>query len=522
MTNEKKSLSGPDFGAGIALSALVPGGMLLGHANGEAVLVVRRGDEVFAISAHCTHYDGPLAAGVLDGDMIRCPWHHACFSVRTGEALRAPALSPVACWQVEQHDGRVTVTHKIERDPLAATTRVSANEDHVTAPGHVVIIGAGAAGSAAAEMLRRAAYDGVVTMVDVDVDAPYDRPNLSKDFLAGDAPREWVPLRPDGFYEQHRIDVVRGRVTSIRPDIRSVSIEGQDDLSYSALLLATGAEPIHLELPGSERPHVHYLRSFADSRAVIAAAETARRAVVVGASFIGLEVAASLRGRGLQVQVVAPESQPLERVLGHHLGSVVRALHEKHGVSFHLERKPVRIEDGFVELDDGTLLHADLVVIGVGVRPRLDLADAAGVALDRGVLVNEYLETNVAGIFAAGDIARWPDPHTGESIRVEHWVVAQRMGQAAARNILGARERFAEVPFFWSNHYDMSISYVGHAESWDKARVEESRADPSAEPSIAVRYERSGKLLALATVSRDAQSLATEIEMERVITDALS
>ncbi|WP_411282108.1 FAD-dependent oxidoreductase [Gemmatimonas sp.] len=512
MTIEHSTLTGPDLGRGITLSDLAPNGMLLGHANGEAVLLSRNGDDVFAISAHCSHYGGPLAEGVLDGETIRCPWHHACFSVRTGEALRAPALSPVACWQVEQHGGKVMVTNKIERDPLAPTMRVPANDDRITELERVVIVGAGAAGSAAAEMLRRSGFDGEVTLVDVEEEAPYDRPNVSKDFLAGNAPEAYMPLRPEGFYAQHDIYIMRGRVTSINPDDKSVSVAGHDDVLYSALLLATGAEPIRLDVPGENRPHVHYLRTLTDGRAVIAATETARCAVVVGASFIGLEVAASLRARGLDVHVVAPDALPLERVLGPQLGAVVRDLHEKHGVSFHLGHTPVRIDHDAVVLDDGTRLLADLVVVGVGVHPRLELATAAGIALDRGVLVNEYLETSVPGIFAAGDIARWPDPHSGERIRVEHWALAQRMGQAAARNILGARERFAPVPFFWSRHYDMSISYVGHAKAWDAIRVESTEDDPA----IAVTFERDGQLLALATVERDELSLHTEQSMERV------
>jgi len=501
-------LKGPDLAAGVDASSLEPGAMLLGHAGGEAVLLARVGDEFMAIGATCTHYGGPLAEGVADGDTVRCPWHHACFSLRTGEALRAPALSPVACWGVERREQKVVVTEKTERDPLAPT--YPARTGRATHPGNVVIVGAGAAGSAAAEMLRRCGYAGRIAMIDADVDAPYDRPNLSKDYLAGNAPEEWIPLRPEGFYAEHGVELVRARATRLAAADHLVQLEGLDPLPYDALLLALGAEPTRLPLPGAELPHVHYLRTLADSRSIIAAAGQAKRAVVVGSSFIGLEVAASLRARALEVHVVAPEAIPLGRVLGDHLGTFIRDFHESHGVVFHLGRKPQRIERDAVVLDDGTRLASDLVVMGVGVRPRLELAEQAGLAIDRGVSVNEYLETSVPGIWAAGDIARWPDVHSGERIRVEHWVVAQRQGQTAARNMLGARERFAQVPFFWSAHYDVSINYVGHAERWTREDV----SGDAAKHDVAVRLMLDGKLGALATLFRDEESLREELREE--------
>ncbi len=509
MADSEPKLTGPDLAAGVAANTLQPGDKVLGHAAGEPVLLARLGEDYVAIGASCTHYGGPLAEGVIEGDTVRCPWHHACFSLRTGEALRAPALSPVACWLVKRRGDQVVVTKKLERSPLAPT--YPGSRDPARAPREVVIVGAGAAGTAAAEMLRRSGFEGRVSLIDGEPDSPYDRPNLSKDYLAGNAPEEWIPLRPKDFYAEHRIEVIRARATRIDVAGKRVELEGREPIHYDALLLSPGAEPIHLNVPGDDRPHVHYLRSLADSRAIIAAAGSAKRAVVVGASFIGLEVAASLRARNLDVHVVAPEVLPLKRVLGTVLGGFIKSLHEEKGVVFHLEHKPERIEPDAVLLDDGTWLPADLVVIGVGVRPRLTLAEQAGLALDKGVSVNEFLETSVPGIYAAGDIARWPDPHSGERIRVEHWVGAQRMGQVAARNILGVREKFTQVPFFWSAHYDVSINYVGHAERWDRVAV-----DGSAEQrDVAVRFEMAGKTLAVATIFRDEESLRAELAMER-------
>src|SRR5262245_6297336 len=386
---EQAKLIGPDFGAGVDANTLRDGEPLLGHANGEAVLLVRRGDDFFAIGATCTHYGGPLAEGRIDGDEARCPWHHACFNLRTGEALRAPALSPVACWTVERRNGKLLVTGKRERDPLSPTYPVTL--DRSAAPRAVVIVGAGAAGSAAAEMLRRSGYDGRLTVVDDDNGSPYDRPNLSKDYLAGTAPEDWIPLRPDNFYAEHEIDIVRGHATRIDTKSKKLEVDGRAPIEYDALLLATGGEPIRLDVPGADRAHVHTLRSLADSRTIVHAAKPAKRAGGIGAGFLGPEAPASLRARNLEVHVVAPESLPLERILGEHLGTFIKSLHESKGVVFHLGRKPARIEADSVALDDGSRLEADLVLMGVGVRPRLALAEGAGLAMDRAGSVNRVL-----------------------------------------------------------------------------------------------------------------------------------
>jgi NADPH-dependent 2,4-dienoyl-CoA reductase/sulfur reductase-like enzyme/nitrite reductase/ring-hydroxylating ferredoxin subunit len=503
--SEPSSASGPDLTQGIGAGDLPEQGTLAGRVGDESVLLVRRGVRIFAVGATCTHYGGPLAEGLVEGDAVRCPWHHACFSLESGEALHAPALSPLTCWSVEQRDGKVFVRDK-KPSPPAKSLPASGT------PGKIVIVGGGAAGFAAAQRLRDEGFQGSLVMLSNDDTPPVDRPNLSKDYLAGTAPEDWIPLRPESFYAEHGIELrLKTNVARLDAAGRAVLLADGSRVAYDRLLLATGAEPVRLPLPGMDLPHVHTLRTLGDSRAIIARAATARRAVVLGASFIGLEVAASLRTRGLEVHVVAPEKRPMERVLGPQLGDFVRGLHEEHGVVFHLDKKPASIDAHRVHLDDRTTIDADLVVAGVGVRPRTALAEAAGLAVDRGVIVDAYLETSVPGVFAAGDIARWPDPHTGESIRVEHWVVAERQGRTAALNLLGRREKFEAVPFFWSQHYDVPINYVGHAEQWDELAVD---GDIAAR-DCAVRYKRKGRVLAVATIYRDGESLEAEVQMER-------
>jgi NADPH-dependent 2,4-dienoyl-CoA reductase/sulfur reductase-like enzyme/nitrite reductase/ring-hydroxylating ferredoxin subunit len=507
MGGEEAALAGPDLESGVPIEQIPDGGMLAGHARGKPVLLVRQGDEWFAIGAVCSHYSGPLPEGLMVGDTVRCPWHHACFSLRTGQSLRPPGLNDVARWLVEQRAGKIYVTGKA---PKTGTGRPPSRR--ASSPLSVVIVGAGAAGECAAETLRRDGYEGRLTMYDPDPDAPYDRPNLSKDYLAGTASDDWIPLHPPEFYQERGIEIVRNRrVLALEPGARRIRLDDGSTREFGALLLATGATPVRLpaEMERGDPP-VYYLRSFADSKAIIAAATNAKKAVIFGASFIGLEVAASLRARKLEVHVVAPDARPLERVLGPELGDFIRKLHEEHGVVFHLRQKAREIGGGAITLENGERLPADLVIAGIGVRPNVELAERAGLAIDRGVLVDEHLQTSAPGVFAAGDIACWPDPHTGERIRVEHWVVAQRQGQAVARSILGQGEAFNAVPFFWSQHYDLPINYVGHAERWDSIRVDGSIEGRD----CAVRFLRGNRALAVATIYRDRESLEAELEME--------
>lgn len=507
MTQEQSPPAGPDLTRGVA-RAQFTGQKLLGHVGDREILLVRSGAGIFAIDAHCTHYHGPLAEGLVVGESIRCPWHHACFDLRSGEAMHAPAIAPLASWRVEQKDELIFVREKRtpEKNAFAALP---------SAPQRIVIVGGGAAGFAAAEMLRREGFAGSVIMFSSDADSPVDRPNLSKDYLAGSAPEDWMPLRPDGYYKDVKIDLrLNTEIVSIDIKARQVVTADGAKVAYDRLLLATGAEAVRLAVPGAQQPNVHTLRTMADCRAIIETAKGARRAVVIGASFIGLETAAALRTRDIEVHVVAREKRPMEHILGSGIGDFILALHEAHGVNFHLEDTVTAIAGKEVTLKSGGRLDADLIIVGIGVRPRVALAEQAGLTTDRGVLVNEYLETSVPEIYAAGDIARWPDPHSRENIRVEHWVVAERQGQVAARNMLGQRRKFDAVPFFWSQHYDVPINYVGHAEKWDNIVVE---GDIKARDCL-LKYQREGRILAIASIFRDLACLEAEVQMERVTT----
>jgi NADPH-dependent 2,4-dienoyl-CoA reductase/sulfur reductase-like enzyme/nitrite reductase/ring-hydroxylating ferredoxin subunit len=500
--SHETELTGPDFEVGIAMAELPESQPVLGHARGEPVVLVRKGAEVCALGATCSHYGGPLGEGLVVGKTLRCPWHHARFDLNTGEALGAPALRAVACYEVQQREGKVTVGQK---KPLPEP------KSPPTSPGAIVIIGAGAAGAAAAERLRRLGSGGSITLIGDEAPGPVDRPNLSKDYLAGTAPEDWLPLRTRKFYEKIGVDLRIGdAATALDPTRRAVTLASGQTLSYDALLLATGAQPIRLSLGAAGSPPVFTLRTLEDSRDIIRAASSARRAVVVGSSFIGLETAASLRARGLEVDVVSLDRFPLERVLGEELGRFVQTLHEDHGVRFHLETSVRASGPQGVELADGRSLPADLIVLGVGVRPRTDLAEKAGLRIDNGIVVDNFLRTSAAGIWAAGDSARYPEPRLGTSVRIEHWVVAERQGQAVARDMLGLGVPFQDVPFFWSQHYDVTLSYVGHADSWDAVEVKGSLEKRDA----TVIYRRAGRMLAAVTVGRDHESLEIEAALE--------
>jgi apoptosis-inducing factor 3 len=503
MGSGKAELEGPDLEQGVELAQLGDEKPFVGHARGEAVVLVRKGDTVRAIGATCSHYGGPLVEGLVVGDTLRCPWHHACFSLDTGEAVGGPALSTIPAYDIVRRGSRVCVG--------ARRAVPSRTLDAAAVPGSVVVVGAGAAGAAAVEALRREGYRGPVTLVGDEAPGPVDRPNLSKDYLAGTAPDEWIPLRTPDVYESLSVELLVGDgAERLDPAAHRVHLQGGRTLEYGALLLATGARPRRLTIPGADRAHVKTLRTLADSRGIIQAVVGARQVVVIGASFIGLEVAASLRARKLEVTVVAPDPVPLARILGDEVGRYVQKLHEEHGVRFRLGRRPKSIGERSVTLDDESTLDADVVVAGVGVTPRTELAEAAGLRVDNGILVDSQFRTSAAGIFAAGDVARYPDPISGKLARIEHWVLAERQGQAAARSLLGQGKPFTDTPFFWSQHYDVTLAYVGHAPDWDRLETRGSLKDKD----FAAAYVRNGRIQALVTVGRDELSLRADAAFE--------
>jgi NADPH-dependent 2,4-dienoyl-CoA reductase/sulfur reductase-like enzyme/nitrite reductase/ring-hydroxylating ferredoxin subunit len=497
--SEGAALTGADLARGVPVSDLREGEPLLGHAHGEAVMLVREGEQMFATGASCTHYGGPLAEGLVAGRTVRCPWHHACFDLSTGESVAAPGLAAIPCFDVVREGNLVKVGKK--RDPQKRTPASPG-------PSSVVLVGAGPASTACAEALRTEGYAGPITMVGAEASGPVDRPNLSKDYLAGSAPEEWTILRTGSALHEHGIELVADDpVRAIEVGPRLVHLTSGRTIPWGALVLATGAEPNRSSIPGASLGHVHVLRTLADATAIIEATGRSKRAVVIGASFIGLEAAASLRKRGLDVAVVGHEPVPLARVLGEQVGRFVRRVHESKGVAFHMEKKPVSISESAVSLSDGTSLPADLVILGIGVRPRTALADAAGLKVDDGIVVDEHLRTSAADVYAAGDVARFP--YDGALVRIEHFVVAERHGQAIARTLTG-RPGHHSVPFFWSQHHDVTLNYVGHAEHFDTPEV---RGDLD-ERDATVLYRDKGRVRAVLTVGRDRASLLFERALE--------
>jgi NADPH-dependent 2,4-dienoyl-CoA reductase/sulfur reductase-like enzyme/nitrite reductase/ring-hydroxylating ferredoxin subunit len=476
------------------------------------VLLVRLQGKFYAIGGECTHYGGPLAEGALSGHRVTCPWHQAVFDVMNGGLLEPPALDAEPCYTVRVEGDDVFV--KVPKKPANRCASAMVRRDPADAR-TFVILGAGAAGNAAAETLRQDGFTGRIVMITQELRLPYDRPNLSKGYLSGDAGPEALPWRTPEFYRDHDIEVLMGqRVDRVEVPLTTLTFADGRSLKYDALLLATGGVPRRLEIPGSQWPNVFTLRSADDADAIIGAALPGGRVVVIGTGFIGMEAAAALTKRGLAVTVVGHGSIPLMRQLGPEIGGMLQQAHEEHGVAFRLGRKPVRLE-GYgrvqaVVLDDGEALPADLVVVGLGVKPATDILRGVLLNPDGSVSTDRHLRVS-EGLYAAGDVARFPDWRTGDAIRIEHWRLAEQHGRIAAHNMAGRRVEFAGIPFFWSEQFDLTLQYVGHAESWDELIVHGDLAGRN----FLGFYVKDNRVMAAAGLQRDRQ-LAAMAELMRL------
>ena len=363
-----------------------------------------------------------------------------------------------------------------------------------------VIVGASLAGAKAAETLRAEGFEGRVVLIGEEAERPYERPMLSKEYLRGEKPAGKLYVHDEGFYADNEIELLTGtRAESFDPGAHEVTLAGGDRMPYSRLLLSTGAAPRRLSLPGADLAGVLYLREMGDSEALRAAITAASRVVVVGAGWIGSEVAASARQLGAEVAVVAPGAVPLERVLGPEVGGVYRDLHHQHGVDLHLSTRIEAIVGSGaaqgVRTTDGLVIEGDLVVVGVGATPRDELARGAGLTVDNGIVVDEFLRTSDPDVFAAGDVAATWNTLYKKRIRLEHWANALNQGPAAARNMLalgGHQAAYEKLPYFYSDQYDLGMEYNGYAADWDHLVL---RGDPAGGEFLAF-WLRDGHVLA--------------------------
>ncbi len=489
-----------------AFEAVAPGGMTPVEVDGETVLLVRDGDTVHAVGATCPHAGGPLAQGVRNGDRVVCPWHKAAFCIRTGAVLDPPALDALPRYDVRVDAGRVLLARPAPL-PAQAAARPPATPDQRC----FVIVGAGAAGAVAAQTLREAGFMGRVVMLDTANRVPYDRTVLSKYALSGQKSAEKSPLQTQAFYREHGIERRTAEVTRIDAHARRITCADGSVLEYDAALLATGGTPALPSMPGAGLGHVYTLRSRADADAILQQAERSKCAVVLGASFIGMEVAASLRERGLDVTVVGKEPAPFAKQLGEQVGRAFVGLHERHGVAFRLGSGVASLQGdrqvSGVVLDSGERIAADLVVVGFGVTPATSYAEGLARREDGGIVVDANL-CAAPGLYAAGDIASFPHRGDGEPIRVEHWRVAEQHGRVAALNMLGHAARYDAVPVFWTIQYMKRLDYVGHAADWDSVVLHGDLGEGGGKPEFLAYYVKDGRVAAAAGLGRDQDTAA--------------
>lgn len=489
--------------AAAKLSEIKNGEMKQVSVGETPVLLVRMDDKCHALAAHCTHYGAPLAEGALVDGRVICPWHHACFNAATGDMLEPPALDSLPSFPVTVEGDDIYIA--LPEQPADRRVPEMTKYDSKRNKGEFVILGGGAAGYMAAQTLREDGFAGRITIITREDRAPYDRPNLSKDYLAGHAEPEWMPLRPDDFFETYGIEILRDRdVTKVDAAAKLITFSDSETLQYDKLLVASGGVPRKLNLPNADLKKIFVLRSFNSADEVIAATEGAKRAAVIGASFIGMETAASLKQRGLTVTVIAPDKVPFEKTLGTEIGELFRKIHEENGIEFRLGSNVKGFEGddtvNAVVLDSGEKIEADLVIVGIGVAPATAFLDGFELHKDGGVIADKDLKIG-SDIYAAGDIVHFPDARTGESTRIEHWRTALQQGRTAAHNMAGKMSEFTAVPFFWTTQFDATLNYVGHAAGWDEIIFQ---GDIKSRDFLAF-YIKNDRVAAVAGMNRDTE-----------------
>jgi len=435
------------------------------------ILLIKNNGKISALGANCTHYGAPLEEGVLCGEVIICPWHHACFNAETGNLVEPPARDSLPSYQVKI-DGEniiVNVPEPIKQSHIPYMTKEDVGKDKRS----YVIIGGGAAGNAAAQALREADYAGKIIMITQENRVPYDRPNLSKDYLQGEAQPEWMPLRSDDFYKEYGIEIkFYSKVESIDFSTKVVLLESGERVKYDKLLLAKGGIPRKLEIEGSELKNIFYLRSFDDTDKIIVASENAKSIAVIGASFIAMETAFSLHERRkVPITIIGMEKVPFEKVFGKEIGMFFQTKHEAHGINFKLNRKPIKIEGKeraeSILLDNNERINVDLVIVGVGVKPATDFIKNLHLEDDGSIKVDKYFQA-AEDVFASGDIVKFPYKKMDSFIRIEHWRIAEQQGRIAGFNMAGKKVEFDDVPFFWTVQAGTSLRYVGYSAEWDE------------------------------------------------------
>ncbi|WP_434602444.1 FAD-dependent oxidoreductase [Pseudomonas sp. Z4-7] len=444
--------------------------------NETPVLLLRAGGQVRAFQGKCPHAGTPLAEGAVCHGRLICPWHKAAFRAEDGALCEPPALDSLQRYHVELRGDEVWV----DEQPLPAEKIPPADD-----PRTFVIVGAGAAGTACAAALREKGFGGRIQMIDREAEAGYDRTVLSKYVLAGDMAAEKTPaLRDETYFTRQRIERRNGEVAGLDISARQIHLADGQRLDYDALLIATGGVPRTPDMPGLDLPNVFTLRSLADTRQILDRAQPGQRAVIIGDSFIAMEVASSLRKRELSVTVLARHPVPFAAQFGDSIGKAILARHRANGVVYHSEGEAARIEGAekveAVVLDNGQRFAADLVIIGVGVRPATEPFADLPREKDQSLIADDGMRV-ADGVWAVGDIATFP--LNGQPRRIEHWRLAQQQARIAATNMLGGEEHYLDVPFFWTYHFGKRYDYLGHAEEWDEVQF---KGTPEHPPFIAL------------------------------------